>query len=136
MLRPNIKKMNIKLFLNNLNKYADCYSPTKLFAKINDIAKTAGVNIIYGVLILYHATFDKSLPVKDRLMVVAALGYFILPTDLIPDMLPGGFVDDATALTYVIRHIWKNLSNETIRKAKQQLKEWFRDVDTDKLVIG
>lgn len=127
--------MNINVFLDNLNRYADHYSPTKLFAKIKDVAKTAGVNVIYAVLILYYASFDKSLPVKDRLMVVAALGYFILPVDFIPDMLPGGFVDDAAALTYVIRHIWKNLSAGTIRKAKEQLKEWFPDVDTNRLVI-
>ena len=127
--------MNINVFLDNLNRYADHYSPTKLFAKIKGVAKTAGVNVIYTVLILYYATFDKSLPVKDRLMVVAALGYFMLPVDFIPDMLPGGFVDDAATLTYVIRHIWKNLSAGTIRKAKEQLKEWFPDVDTNRLVI-
>ena len=125
--------MNISKFTSNLSTYADYYSPTKLFSKIKNVAKKAGVNVIFAVLVLYYATFDKDLPVKDRLLVIAALGYFILPLDLIPDTIPGGFTDDAAALAYVVRHIWKNLSDSTIAKAKQQLNEWFPDVNTSDL---
>lgn len=42
------------------------------------------------ILILYYASFDKSLPVKDRLMAIAALVYFYL----IPKVPPEGFADD------------------------------------------
>lgn len=36
-------------------------------------------------------------------MLLAALAYFILPFDLIPDMIPAlGFTDDAALLTAVI----------------------------------
>ena len=125
--------MDISKFTSNLSTYADYYSPTKLFSKIKNVAKKAGVNVIFAVLVLYYATFDKDLPVKDRLLVIAALGYFILPLDLIPDTIPGGFTDDAAALAYVERHIWKNLSDSTIAKAKQQLNEWFPDVNTSDL---
>lgn len=125
--------MDISKFTNNLSAYADYYNPAKLFSKIKDVAQKVGVNIVYVVLILYYATFDKSLPVKDRLMVVAALGYFILPVDLIPDALPGGFADDASALLYVVRHIWNNLSKDTIDKAKRQLNEWFPNADPSTL---
>ena len=68
-------------------------------------------------------------------MVVAALGYFILPVDLIPDALPGGFVDDAGAALYVVRHIWNNLSNETFTKARNKLSEWFGKVNESDLSI-
>jgi uncharacterized membrane protein YkvA (DUF1232 family) len=35
-------------------------------------------------------------------MLLAALAYFILPFDFIPDMIPGlGFTDDAAVLTAV-----------------------------------
>ena len=128
-------KDKIKVFKDNLTKYAGFYNPTALFEKIKKFAKKAGEKTVYLVLILYYATFDKALPVKDRLMVVAALGYFILPLDFLPDALPGGFVDDAGALFYVVKHIWGNLSDETFRKAKQKLSEWFDDVDESALKV-
>lgn len=73
--------MNLNAFTSNLQKYADLYNPNELFDKIKKVACKAGVNIIYVVLLLYYSTLDKELPVKDRLMVIAALGYFILPLD-------------------------------------------------------
>ncbi len=126
-----ILNMDIKQFKNNLNKYAALYNPSALFEKIKLVSRQAGKKTIYGILILYYATFDKELPIKDKLLVVAALGYFILPLDVLPDALPGGFADDAAALMYVLKHIWKNLSPRTIEKAKQRLNEWFPD-DTQK----
>ena len=127
--------MDLNIFKNNLEKYAAYYNPSSLFDKIKKYAKKAGFKTVYAILILYYATFDKSLPVKDRLMVVAALGYFILPVDLIPDALPGGFVDDAGAALYVVRHIWNNLSNETFTKARNKLSEWFGKVNESDLSI-
>lgn len=127
--------MDINIFKNNLEKYASYYNPNSLFDIITKYAKKAGVKTVYIVLVLYYASFDNSLPVKDRLMVVAALGYFILPFDLIPDALPGGFADDAAAALYVVKHIWNNLSDDTFRKARQKLTEWFGNVDSSLLKI-
>ena len=127
--------MDLNIFKNNLDKYAGYYNPSSLFDKIKKYAKKAGVKTVYVILILYYASFDKSLPVKDRLMVVAALGYFILPLDLIPDTLPGGFADDAAAALYVVNHIWNNLSEKTFAKARQKLTEWFGSVDESDLSI-
>ncbi len=125
----------ISVLKKNLDKYAGYYNPNSLFDKIKKFAKKAGVKTIYLVLILYYATFDKNLPVKDRLMVVAALGYFIFPLDLIADGLPLGFTDDAAALLYVAKHIWNNISDDTFRKARQKLSEWFSDVDNSDLQV-
>ena len=127
--------MNLVSFKNNLNYYASYYNPRSLFDKIGKFAKKAGVKTVYIVLILYYATFDKNLPVKDRLMVIAALGYFIIPVDLIPDALPGGFADDAAALLYVVKHIWKNLSPEVFTKARKKLSEWFGNVEDSDLTV-
>lgn len=127
--------MDINFFKNNLEKYAAIYNPNALFEKIKKYAKKAGIKTIYVILILYYASFDKSLPIKDRLMVIAALGYFILPIDLVPDALPGGFADDAAAGLYVVHHIWNNISDDTFRKARQKLSEWFGTVDESQLKI-
>lgn len=127
--------MDINFFKNNLTKYADYYNPNELFNKIKKMAKKAGVKIIYMVLVLYYATLDKDLPIKDRLMILAALGYFILPIDLIPDALPGGFVDDAAALAFVLKQVWVNLTPSTLNKAKSRLKEWFGEISEADLQI-
>ena len=127
--------MNINIFKNNLDQYSTYYTPAKLFEKLKKVAMRAGIKVVYVVLILYYASLDSSLPVKDRLMVFAALGYFILPIDLIPDGLPGGFTDDMAALLYVVRHIWSNLSDETLEKAAVKLNEWFDNIDEKDLSI-
>ncbi|MDE6006479.1 MAG: DUF1232 domain-containing protein [Muribaculaceae bacterium] len=127
--------MNIKSSKGNLQKYANYYNPPVLFQKIKNVARKAGVKLIYVVLLLYYSTLDKELPLKDRLMVLAALGYFILPVDFIPDALPGGFADDTAALIYVLRQVWSNLTPFTKGKAHARLREWFDNVSEDDIKI-
>ena len=127
--------MDIKVFKQNLSKYADYYTPNALFEKIKTVARKAGVKVVYVVLLLYYSTLDKELPIKDRLMVLAALGYFILPVDLLPDALPGGFADDTAALIYVLKQVWKNLTPETKLKSQSRLREWFGNVSDSDLHI-
>lgn len=127
--------MNLNAFTSNLQKYADVYNPHELFDKIKNVARKAGVKIIYIVLLLYYSTLDKELPVKDRLLVIAALGYFILPVDIIPDALPGGFADDSAALIFVLKQVWNNLTPETHHKARERLTSWFGPVSDSDLHI-
>lgn len=47
----------------------------------------------------YYCALDADTPVKVKMVLFAALGYFVLPVDAIPDVLTGlGFTDDATVL--------------------------------------
>ena len=47
----------------------------------------------------YYCAIDAETPTKVKLVLFAALGYFVLPVDAIPDVLTGlGFTDDATVL--------------------------------------
>jgi uncharacterized membrane protein YkvA (DUF1232 family) len=50
----------------------------------------------------YYCALDPATPLRVRGMLLAAIAYFILPTDLIPDMIAGlGFADDMALLTAV-----------------------------------
>src|SRR6056297_956667 len=61
--------------------------------------------------------------------IIASLAYLILPTDLIPDFLPGiGFTDDAAVFILAFRQLsqelehfrrWKELESETIEIEKE-----------------
>jgi uncharacterized membrane protein YkvA (DUF1232 family) len=56
------------------------------------------------LLAAYFCAFDRDTPRRVQLILIAALAYFILPFDLIPDMLPViGFTDDAAVLATAIR---------------------------------
>ncbi len=55
------------------------------------------------ILSAYYCSIDPQTPTRVRAILLAALAYFILPTDLIPDFIVGlGFSDDATVLTAAI----------------------------------
>jgi uncharacterized membrane protein YkvA (DUF1232 family) len=48
----------------------------------------------------YYCALDKETPLKAKGILLAALAYFVLPTDSIPDVLLGiGFTDDLAVLT-------------------------------------
>ena len=54
----------------------------------------------------YYAAFDRRTPLKVRATLLAALAYFVLPTDAVPDVLPMlGFSDDAAVLMAALRLI-------------------------------
>ena len=45
----------------------------------------------------YFCAVDPSTPARVKVILVAALAYFIMPADMIPDVIIGlGFTDDAT----------------------------------------
>lgn len=115
--------------------FAPFYSPEKLFSKIGEVAKSAGVNVIYAALLLYYALFDDEVPLKHKMIVIGALGYFILPADLIPDILPGGYADDLGALGLALKAIWDSISPATQSKAQQRLRSWFSNVKPEDLKI-
>ena len=47
----------------------------------------------------YYCAIDPETPIKAKLVLFAALSYFVLPIDAVPDLVTGlGFTDDATVL--------------------------------------
>lgn len=124
-----------KYFLSNLFRFKDNYSSWRLLGKIKRFGRKAGRKVVYAVLILYYASLDKSVPTKDRLMILAALGYFITPVDLLPDALPLGFSDDMAALTFVLKTVWSNISDDVFAKAKARLEDRFGPAEPSDLKI-
>lgn len=55
------------------------------------------------VVAAYYCALDKNTPLRAKGILLAALGYFILPADTIPDIVLGlGFTDDIAVLTAAI----------------------------------
>jgi len=71
------------------------------WAKLKQFA--GRVPFIEDLVAAYYCALDPATPTRVRGMLLAALAYFILPLDLIPDLIAGlGFADDAALLTAVI----------------------------------
>ena len=117
------------------NPYKKHFSEKSLWQKIGDFASIAGQKVIYAVLLLYYVFNDPNVGLKQKITIAAALGYFIFPTDAIPDLTPlFGFTDDLGVLIFVLTQIFSSITPEIKEKARKKLKEWFGKVDEIQLL--
>lgn len=116
----------------NYKSYARYFSRTSFWRKLSHVAAQAGRKVVYAALVLYYAATSKSVPLKDRAKIYGALGYFILPVDLIPDFTGLlGYTDDLTALVWALRTVANNITPDVCEKAAQKLFTWFPVSSTD-----
>ncbi|PVB61537.1 YkvA family protein [Labrenzia sp. 011] len=72
----------------------------------------------------YYCAMDPATPVKVRATLIAALAYFVLPIDAVPDFLIGiGFGDDATILMAAIAMIRGHMHEDHYQAAREALKD-------------
>jgi uncharacterized membrane protein YkvA (DUF1232 family) len=76
------------------------------------------------VLAAYYCAFDPSTPLKVKGILVAALAYFIMPFDVIPDVILGlGFTDDMAVLYAAMTAIRSHVTQVHRDKAKDTLEK-------------
>ena len=118
----------------NIESYQSNYSESGLWKKVESVAKKAGIKTIYMVLLLHYVLKSPDVPLEDKAKIYGALGYFILPIDLIPDFIPAvGYSDDVAALAFALHAVWKNVTPEIKEQAQRKLREWFGSFDPDEL---
>lgn len=114
--------MNLPDFMSYSNKFTS----GDFVEKISRIAKRAGAKMIYAALVLYYTLQSDKISVKDKAIIIGALGYLISPLDVIPDAIPiAGLGDDLAVLVYVLNKVWGNVSEDVKEKAKAKLSKWF-----------
>jgi uncharacterized membrane protein YkvA (DUF1232 family) len=65
---------------------------------------------------------DPATPRRVRLTLLAALGYFVLPLDALPDVMPLlGFTDDAAVIAAALAAVAGSITPEHRDKAKEAL---------------
>jgi uncharacterized membrane protein YkvA (DUF1232 family) len=70
------------------------------------------------------APFELVTPLTARAVLIGAVAYFVLPFDVIPDMLPAlGFTDDAAVLAAAIKLVSDHLRPEHRQAARMRLAE-------------
>jgi uncharacterized membrane protein YkvA (DUF1232 family) len=74
------------------------------------------------LLAAYYCAFDRATPRHVQAALVGALAYFVLPFDVIPDMMPVlGFTDDAAVLATAIKLVSSHIRPEHRDAARQAL---------------
>lgn len=125
--------MEENINVNEQDEYSSHYSEKSLFEKIKEVAKKAGINVIYAGLLLYYTLQKPGIPVWVKATIISALGYFISPIDAIPDFIIGGFADDFGAIALALGTIAIYIDEDVKRKAKEKLKDWFGEYDEELL---
>ena len=115
----------------DLERYTVYYNAEKFWKKIKKHARKIGAKAVYYALVLYYALQSPTITKKDKLIIYGALGYLILPIDLLPDFLPGGYTDDVAGLAIAIFKIARNITPEVRAKAQDKVNEWFGKVSPD-----
>ena len=115
----------------DLQKYKDKFSQQNFIEKIQRIAKRAGAKLVYIAFILYYLMQSDKVSLKDKAIIIGALGYLISPIDVVPDAIPiAGLADDLAVLLYALGKVWSQVDDNLKDKAKEKLSKWF---DEDEL---
>ena len=110
-----------KFTLDTAPQYERHYNEDGFWKKVKHVAAQVGAKVLYPALQLYYLLQSEEVPVKATTFIIGALGYLILPADLVPDFIPAlGFTDDLTALMLALRTVNKHLTPEINRLAKEQ----------------
>jgi len=108
------------------HEHAKHYSEKEFWKKVKTTAEDAGKTVIESAMTLYYVLQDKDTPFAAKGIILGALGYFILPLDVIPDFLPGGFVDDLAVLGAALSAVAVSVKESHKQAARKKVKEWFK----------
>jgi uncharacterized membrane protein YkvA (DUF1232 family) len=97
------------------------------WSKVKRVA--AELPFVEDLLTAYYCAFDRETPREVQAVLVGALAYFVLPFDIIPDMLPVlGYTDDAAVLAAAIRLVAKHIQPQHREAARRALARGLSDV--------
>lgn len=123
--------MEEKKISDELERYQDKYTPHKFWAKLRSIGLKAGEQLIYNALLLYYVMKSPEVPIKHKGLIIGALGYLIMPADLVPDLIPMlGFTDDLSAIYFVVKTVSSSITPAIRKQAEIKTREIInRDKD-------
>lgn len=74
------------------------------------------------VVAAYYCALDPATPRRTRAILLAALAYFVLPVDFVPDFIAGfGFTDDVTVLAAALAAIRGSIRPRHFEAARRAL---------------
>jgi len=90
------------------------------WSKVKRVA--AQIPFAEDLLTAYYCAFDRETPREVQAALIGALAYFVLPFDIIPDIIPVlGYTDDAAVLAAAIRMVAQHIRPEHRDAARRAL---------------
>jgi uncharacterized membrane protein YkvA (DUF1232 family) len=84
----------------------------------------ARLPFVEDLLAAYFCALDRNTPTYVRAVLLGAVAYFILPSDMIPDLLaPLGFSDDASVIAAAIAAVGSHLQPRHRDQARHRLQQ-------------
>ena len=100
------------------------------WAKMRRAAKRTG--FAREAVAAYYCATDPATPTRVRLILLAALAYFIVPADAIPDFIAGlGFTDDAAVLFAAWRAVGPEIKDHHRERARATLADGLPSAETN-----
>ncbi len=125
-----LKNFNPEESMKGKEKY---YSDGKFWSKVKSYGERAGKKTVYYSLLLYYTAKSSDVPKSSKMIILGALGYLILPIDLIPDFIPViGLADDATVIIAAVFKVISHIDGDIKNKAKQKMSDLFNNMIFDK----
>ena len=115
-----------------MQTHPQAFSDESFWKKLRRFARKAGSEVVERALVLYYCLRDPDTPAWARAVIVGALGYFILPMDLIPDVVPlTGFADDFGTLVGALVSVARHVKPQHRAMAAENLARWFGSLSED-----
>ena len=93
---------------------------TGFWAKVR---KTLGqVPFVEEAVAAYYCAIDRDTPLRVKAILMGALAYFVVPTDMIPDFIAVlGFTDDAAVFYAALRMVAPHIKEPHRERAREAL---------------
>lgn len=98
-----------------------------LRCKVCDYVKRIGRISARPLLLLYYVMMDPDTPRSDKLFILSAISYLVLPIDIVSSRrLPLiGWIDEAISLAMAYKKVCKYITPEIEHKVDEILDKWF-----------
>lgn len=102
------------------------YSEPRFREKLARVARAAGREVVEKALWLFFAARRPETPRWAKATVYAALAYFVVPLDAIPDVAPiAGYTDDLGVLALAVGTIAVYIDEGVKERTRRVLARWF-----------
>lgn len=117
--KDTFKNMDMSVYTKDYNEHG-------MWDKIKKNFKSIGSNLLYKVFQLYYLSKSPTCPLRIKAAIISALGYFVSPIDLIPDLTPiAGYSDDIVAVSIALAMAQTYITDDIRQDAKNSLVQIF-----------
>ena len=110
-----------KFSIETAPQYERHYNEDGFWRKLKKFAGKWGDKLLLPAMMLYCMMKSPNVSLRDKALIVGALGYLILPFDAIPDFIPLlGITDDLTAIMLVLKTLDKDITPEIRNEARRE----------------